>query len=387
MNIVIIGNGIAGVSVAETIRASDKSSGITIITDEKYPFYSRPRLIEFLAGKATIGQITIHDVNWYEKNAIDLKLSQKVTAIDTAGKKVSTVGGTEFAYDKLVIAAGASCQVPAVPGFDNSTAVTLRTVDDAEKIRARAVPGKTAVMIGGGLLGIEIAASLQTCGMKVTVVEVFDRLLPRQLDHESSAVIQRLLEQKGMAILVGKKVRSVRQENGGSLIVFGDGKEIVADLVAVSTGIRPNCSLAMNTAINTCRGIVVDDYMRTTAADVYACGDVAEHKGIIYGLWQPAREQGMVCGSHILGKEAVYKGTVSSARLKVAGIDLASIGNIGACAGTKSTTEKDEKAGTYKKLFVKDNRLVGAVLIGNVKDAARLQLAIKNNEELSLSRP
>jgi nitrite reductase (NADH) large subunit len=383
MKIVIIGNGVAGVSVAETIRSGDKNCEIAVITDEKYPFYSRPRLIEFLANKSSIEQITIHAQGWYEKNAVQLERATRISCIDLAEKKLQSDNGKTFTYDKLVIAAGATSLVPPIPGIGSENVVTLRTIEDAERIKVLALKGKKAVVIGGGLLGIELAVSLQTLGMAVTIIELFDRLLPRQLDTESSEIIQRFLEQKGMAFLVGRKIGSIERTAGNVRVLCCDGKEAAADFVVLSTGIRPDCSLTEGTVIARNRGIVVDDCMRTAAPDVYACGDVAEHNGMLYGLWQPAREQGIVCGSHILGREAVYKGTVNSARLKVAGIELASIGDIEGGKETRTRTEKDDSAGTYKKLFVKDNRLVGAILIGNARESVKLQQMIRNREEFS----
>lgn len=383
MKVVIIGNGIAGVSTAETIRAADKNCAVTIISDEKYPFYSRPRLIEFLSKRATVEQIIIHALGWYAKDNFRLVLSSRVTALDIASRKVFDTSGKEFVYDKLVVAAGASCLVPPVPGIDADTILTLRTIGDAEKIKIMASKKKEAMVVGGGLLGIEVANSLLMLGVKVQVLEVSDRLLPRQLDGESSMIIQKFFEKKGLAFLIGRTIQSVERNKGGLRITCSNGKETSADFMVVSAGIQPNLTVTHGTSIERNRGILVDDCMRTTVQDIYACGDVAEHRGMLSGLWQPCREQGMTCGSHILGKEVSYKGTVSSVRLKVAGIELASIGEVESKKGVREITEKDEPAGIFRKLFVKDNKITGAVLIGNVREATKLQQMIKNREEVS----
>jgi nitrite reductase (NADH) large subunit len=383
MRIVIIGNGIAGVTVAETIRGSDKNCPVTIISNEKYPFYSRPRLIDFLAGNATIDQITIHAQGWYAKNNIRLVLSSRITDINPVSKNLRDNFGKTFIYDTVVIATGASCLVPPIPGIEADTILTLRTIGDAEKIRALATEGKRAAVIGGGLLGIEVAASLQLLGIPVTVIEVFDRLLPRQLDGESSGIIQKLLEEKGMKVQTGRKVQSIQRNNGSQMIACSDGQEIVADFIVISAGIQPDFSLIDGTPVERNRGIMVDECMRTTVPDIYACGDVAEYQGKLSGLWQTGREQGVVCGSHILGKELSYKDTMSSAWLKVAGIDLVSIGEIESKEGVRGITEKDDTTGLYKKVFLKNNKLVGAVLIGNVQEAVKLQRMIKSGEDFS----
>ena len=382
MNVVIIGNGVAGVSAAETIRAADKNCEITVLSEEKYPFYSRPRLIEFLSGKATVEQIVIHTRDWYAVNNIRLALSSPITSLDSASRKIFGASGKEYVYDKLVIATGASCLLPQISGIEAENICTLRSITDAERIKKIAGKGKKAVVVGGGLQGIEVASGLLTLGVRVLVLEVFDRLLPRQLDGESSAVIQKLFEKKGMAFFVGRTIQSIQQDTSSLRIIFSDGKETDTDFMVVSAGIRPDLSVIHGSTIKRNRGIVVDDCMRTTMHDIYACGDVAEHRGIIYGLWQPAREQGIVCGSQILGRDVRYSGSIISTRLKVAGVELASIGEIEYKEEVRSITEKDENAGFLKKLFVRDNKLIGAVLIGNIKEALKLQQMIRNNEKV-----
>jgi nitrite reductase (NADH) large subunit len=377
MRVVVIGNGIAGVSAAETIRAADKNCAITIVSDEHYPFYSRPRVIEFLSGRTAIEQIIIHDQGWYDRNAVELVLSSRVTALDSAAMKVRDASGREFAYDKLIIAAGASCLVPPLAGTDAGNILTLRTIDDAEKIKGIAAKSREAVVVGGGLLGLEVANSLLMLGVRVQVLEVFDRLLPRQLDGESSAIVRKLLEKKEMTFHIGLTIQSVERNRGSLRIACVDGREIPADFIVVSAGIQPNLPIIDGSPVEWDRGITVDDCMRTNVPDIYACGDAAEHRGIIYGLWQPAREQGIVCGSHIVGKDARYSGTMNSLRLKVAGIELASIGEIESKEGVDSITEKDENAGSFKKTFLRGRSIIGAILIGNVREAVKLQQMIK----------
>jgi nitrite reductase (NADH) large subunit len=384
MNVVMVGNGVAGVSATETIRAADKNCEITIVSDESYPFYSRPRLIDLLARKTSVEQITIHAQGWYDKNAVRLITSTRVKGIDADGKRVFTDRGTGFCYDKLVIATGALSLVPPVTGMEGNAVVTLRTIEDVKKIWTLASEGRKAVVVGGGLLGIEAANSLVALGVKVQVLEVCGRLLPRQLDNESSAIIQKLFEKKEMTFLTGAAIQSVeRNSDGGLRIACSNGKETRVDFMVVSAGIKPDCSIAEGTPVGLNRGIVVDDFMRTTVRDIYACGDAAEHRGALYGLWQPAREQGIVCGSHIGGKEVPYEGTMNSVRLKVAGIELASIGDVERKEGVREVTEKDDGAGLFKKIFLRGQRVVGAILIGNVREAVQLQQMIKKGEQYS----
>lgn len=377
MKILIIGNGVAGISTAETIRASDKNSEITIVSKEPQGFYSRPRLIDFLAGKVTVDQITIHDAAWYAKNDIEFVGSVDIAQINDAAKRARDENGTEYSYDKLVVASGGFCFKPPVHGNDAANIFTLRTIDDAEKIKHAAHERKRAILIGGGLLGIEAANSLLSLGVEVRVIEIFDRLLPRQLDAEGSVLIQRLLERKGLSFSTGKQTQSI-DENGGDLTVrLKDGSSFTADFILFSAGARPNLRCIQHSPINRNNGVIVDSFMRTNVPDVYACGDVAECDGVLYGLWQPAREQGITCGNHIVGKEVPFKKNVPSTRLKVAGIEFASIGEIEIRDGIKPVVEKDETAGVYKKVFFRRNKPVGAILIGNVKEAVKLQQEIR----------
>lgn len=378
MRILIIGNGVAGVTAAETILAADKSSDITIISNEPHAFYSRPRLIEFLAGKSTLEQITIHARDWYAKNTIELIDSVTIVRVDTGSKFLMDDDGRKYSYDKLVVASGAASLLPPVQGADLENIYTLRTVQDAENIKIVAREKKNAVVIGGGLLGIEVANSLLTLGIEVRVIELFDRLLPRQLDHEGSALVQRLLERKGLSFRTGKQTQSIEKRNENLNVQLEDGASFIADFIVFSAGVKPDFQCVKETSIQRNKGVIVDDFMRTNVPDVYACGDVAEYNGKLYGLWQPAREQGIACGNHIVGKEMPFKATVPSTRLKVAGIEFASIGEIETKVGMESVVEKDENAGVYKKLLLRDKKLVGAILIGNVKEAVKLQETIKS---------
>lgn len=377
MNILIIGNGVAGVTVAETIRAADKTCAITVLTSEPRPFYSRPRLIEFLAGVATAEQITIHARAWYEKNMITLVENVVITGADIDAKSVIDANGRKYPFDKLVIASGATSFLPPVPGADLPDVFTLRTIADAEAIRKRAGERNNAVLIGGGLLGIEVANSLLTLGVKVRVIEIFDRLLPRQLDQEGSALIRRLLEKKGLTFSTGVQTEAITTADGALAVKLKGGESVSAGFVLFSAGVRPDFLCVKDIAIARNRGVIVDEFMRTNVEGVYACGDVAEYNGTVSGLWQPAREQAIACGNHLVGKNMPYKAGVPSTRLKVAGIDFASIGDIELKDGMKFSVEKDEEKGLYKKLFTRENVLVGAILIGNVKEAVKLQQVIK----------
>jgi nitrite reductase (NADH) large subunit len=380
MKIVIIGNGVAGISAAETVRAADKNCAIRIFCDEPGPYYSRPRLVECLAGKATADQIVIHPRAWYEKNQIALIESTRIVALDTALKRVTDSHGQIHDFDRLIIATGALSKIPPIPGSDLENVFSLRTLAEAMAIKQAAATAKQAVVIGGGLQGIEIAYSLQTLGVETLIIELADRLLPQQLDEDASSILRLRLGTARMRFLTGARVQTItRTERSLAVQLQGSGA-VMADCIVFSTGIRPDLTLVAGTPVNCRRGIIIDPFMRTSVDGIYACGDCAEYNGTVYGLWPASREQGIVAGNHIVGKETPYQGSIAATRLKVAGVEAASIGDISGIDAEAADTARDEAAGTYRKIFAREGKIIGAILIGNVKEAVKLQQMIKAGE-------
>jgi nitrite reductase (NADH) large subunit len=379
MRVVIIGNGAAGATAAEEIRKADGSCEITVISDESYPYYSRPRVIEFLTGKVAEEKIFIRKSEWYAENKIELLLSTVVEKIDTEAKQVKA-GGVLINYDKLIIAAGAYSFAPPFPGAKDKGVFTLRTIDDAKNIMQYAKGRKKAVVIGGGLLGIEAANSLKEHGLNVTIVEVFDRLLPRQLDTETAAILKGKLESMGLSFILDKQTAAIEDAEGGKKVKFADDSFEETDMVLLSAGIRSNLKIIENTPVEKMLGIKIDGFGRTNIDSVYACGDIAEFNGRVYGIWPAAREQAIAAASHITGGSAEYKGTVMSVKLKVAGIELASMGDVSG-EGTEAEIKKENE--NFKKIFIRDNKVAGAILIGNTKDYAKIQKMIKEGSNYS----
>jgi nitrite reductase (NADH) large subunit len=303
-----------------------------------------------------------------------------VEAIDTAGKKLSLRGGSQDSFDRLIIATGASSFLPPVDGCDLDRVFTLRTIDDAERILASCGNGRRAAIVGGGLLGIEAAAALSRRGMQATIVEVFDHLLPRQLDAEGGAMLQSMLEAKGLRFLLGKRTSAIRKRMDALELSFGDGSSFQADIVIFSSGIRPNVGVARAAGLACDRGILVDERMETNVPGIFAAGDAAQFEGRVYGLWPAAREQGGFAGRNAAGANEVYRGSLVSATLKVSGIELASIGSIEASDGVSVTTRRGE--GRFRRLFVKDGRLAGAMLIGDISAFLPLQKLLKSGERI-----
>lgn len=371
MRVVIIGNGVAATSAATTIRQFDTESSITMVSDEDAPFYSRPRLIEYLAGKTGFEKIIIHDRPWYEKNGIELVTGANVHSVQPKQREILGSFGA-LRYDRLLVASGASPTLPDffAPGLDN--VFTLRTKLDADTIITAAAKASDATVIGGGLLGIETANALAERGLTSTIVEFFDRLLPRQLDTEAATILQAMLEAKGLRILLGKKTKSLSSLGDRIEAKFADETGLAADMAVISAGVQPNIVFLRGTGIELRRGIIVDERMQTSLPSIFAAGDCAEYRGTLYGIWPAAKEQGEVAGAAIAGQEVSYSGSLMSARLKVAGIDVASIGDIAVNPQTRE--ESWREAAAFKKLFYENGRLRGAILIGAaVSEQVRLQ--------------
>lgn len=366
MKILIIGNGAAGVAAAEAIKQKKPEYKITILTDEPYLHYSRPRVIEFLGGKISDEQLVIKKQEWYFSNDIELRTNVKVSSFHAEAKEVTLTGGEKISADAVVIAAGAHSFIPPFEGHNMAGVSGLRTIDDAKRIIASAKGKKSAVAIGGGLLGIEAAISLVALGLKVTVVEFFQRLLPRQLDTDGAAILKKLLEEKGLEFRLGEETKSVYASEGGLKVEFKSGGSTEGAIVLVSAGVRPNISFLKDSGIEVNKGVKVNENMETNFKGVYACGDIAEFNGALYGIWPASREQGTAAGMAIAGEPSAYKGSVMSTKLKVAGIEVASIGRIEEGPGDEVT--KDSKDGIYKKVIRKGGKVEGAIMLGDTSE-------------------
>src|ERR1035437_2445516 len=375
MKIVIIGNGAAAIAAAEGIRRKDPSIAVTMISDEKYTHYSRPRVIDLLSGSVTQEQIIIKKKEFYDINGINLIYPVNVRSIDAGGRAVILENGAKENYDKLIIAAGAYSFIPPVEGSKNPGVFTLRTIDDANAVINYSKDKKTAAVIGGGLLGIEAAVSLVTRGLQTTIVEFFDRLLPRQLDMDGAAILRAMLETKGLKFMLPKQAQTISAAGNELTVNFKDGTNLTAGLILFSSGIRSNLKIIEGTDIAADKGIKVNNFMETNIPGIYACGDVTEYNGMVYGIWPAAKEQGTAAGLNAAGAKTEYKGSVLSAKLKVAGIDLGSMGNIEADADTRVFTKHE--GGVFKRVFIKDGKLSGAILIGDTVDYQKLQEVMK----------
>jgi nitrite reductase (NADH) large subunit len=380
---IIIGNGAAGNAAAETIRKYDKAGQIQIFTREPYPFYYIPALPDYLAGERPLERLIIHPEKWYQDQGIELRLGAEIERLDAAQKLVFTRDGASFGYDKLLLATGGVSFVPPIKGADSAGVFTLRTLADADAIRAQAAKSKKLVLIGGGLLGLEAGNGLRKLGLEVAVVEFFPRLLPRQMDIPGAALLQRQMEDMGFRFYLGETTKEIARQDGGLLVQLESGQALGGDLVLISAGTRPALALPKALGLEVDKAVKVDDAMKTSLDDIYAAGDLVEHRGRYYGLWTAAMEQGRVAGAAMTGRDVRYAGTVPSNILKVVGIDLLSIGEIDAEGKLESIVHQDEARKTYRKLVLKDNVIIGAILLGDLSGSAEIQKAIKQQTEIS----
>jgi nitrite reductase (NADH) large subunit len=373
--LVLIGNGMAGVrTLEELLKIAPDLYDITVFGSEPHPNYNRILLSPVLAGEQTIDQIILNPLSWYAEHGITLHTGRKVVQIDRIKRRVVADDGTVADYDRLLIATGSKPFILPVPGKDLQGVIAYRDIADTQAMIDAAGRYRHAVVIGGGLLGLEAANGLKLRGMQVTVVHIMPWLMERQLDDVAGRLLQQSLEQRGIAFEIGAQTESLLGDDSGRVkaVRFKDGRELPADLVVMAAGIRPNTELAEQAGLHCHRGIVVSDTLQTvTDPRVYAVGECAAHRGIAYGLVAPLFEQGKVCATHLaqfgIGR---YTGSQTSTKLKVTGIDLFSAGDFMGGAGCEDIVMSDPGGGVYKKLVLKNDKLVGACLYGDTVDGS-----------------
>jgi nitrite reductase [NAD(P)H] large subunit len=370
--LVLVGNGMAGVrTLEELLKLAPDRYDITVFGSEPYGNYNRIMLSPVLAGEKTIADIMLNDEQWYADNGITLHKGKTVTSINRAQHRVIAADGTTATYDRLLLATGSNPFIIPVPGNDKTGVIAFRDINDVDTMLAFARDYRKAVVIGGGLLGLEAANGLMKQGMDVTVVHLLDALMERQLDKSAAGLLKRSLERRGMTFLMEAQTSEILGNGRVRGVRFRDGSEIEADLVVMGVGIVPNIDLAKRAGLYCERGIVVNDVMQTYDPRIFAVGECAQHRGIAYGLVAPLFEQGKVAANQLAGLGyAYYKGSLTSTKLKVTGIDLFSAGEYNESGDDEVLVLQDAAAGTYKKLVIRDNRIRGAVLYGDTIDGS-----------------
>jgi len=377
----IIGNGVAGTAAAENIRKNDKAGEITIVTDEDLSFYYRIRLNEYISGDISQGELMAKKDSWYRENNIELKLNTKITGIDPDKKSVATDKGESLSYEKLLIATGSHSFIPPIKGSGTKGVFAVRDVRDARKIMAHAENIKDIVVIGGGLLGLEAGNAFRKMGKSVTVVEFFPRLLPRQLDIDGAKRLQTIMEGMGFSFRLDAKTEAIEGKDAVKSVRLAGGETLDAGMVVISAGVRPNMELAENLGLECDKGIKINGHLLTNKPDIYAAGDVAEFNGIPYGIWPAAMDQGKIAGANMAGVDTTYAGTTMANSLKVAGIDLASAGDIDADNKHESKTLSDDS--TYKKIVLDDNKIIGCIMLGETQAFNKITKLISAKTDVS----
>ena len=383
--LVVIGNGMAGCRAVEEILERDADRyDITIFGAEPRVNYNRIMLSPVLAGEKTFEEIVINGQDWYDDNNITLIGGDPVTSIDRDRKVAISRSGHEQPYDKLLIATGSDPFIIPIPGNDLEGVVTFRDLDDVETMLAAADKGGDAVVIGGGLLGLEAAHGLALRGMKVTVVHLMPTLMERQLDEAAGWLLQQELEGRGQTILTGANTKEIFGVEGKVVgIELEDGTRVKADIVVMAAGIRPSTGLAKLSGLECERGILVDDHMVTSDPDILAVGECVQHRGLCYGLVAPLWEMCRALADHVTDAPTGYAGSVTSTKLKVSGIDLFSAGDFSGGEGCEDIVLRDASRGVYKRLVLKDEKIVGAVLYGDTADGNWYFDLLRKEEDVS----
>ncbi|MFV8828765.1 nitrite reductase large subunit NirB [Alkalihalobacterium sp. APHAB7] len=390
--LVLIGNGMAGVRCIEEIlklNGGKEKFEITVFGSEPHVNYNRIMLSAVLAGDTTIKDIEINSIEWYEENEIELFTNETVMRLDTEQKVLYTNKDREMKYDYVIMATGSNPFILPVPGADLEGVIAFRDIKDCETMIDASKNYKKAVVIGGGLLGLEAARGLLNLGMEVDVVHLQDHLMERQLDQDAANLLRVELEKQGMNFLMPKLTDKIVGTNRVEKVIFKDGSETEADLVVMAVGIRPNTLVASESDIEVNRGVIVNNYMQTSALGVYAVGECAEHREVVYGLVAPLYEQGKVLAKHIVGENAGagYQGSVLSTKLKVSGVNVFSAGEFVDDGSTRSVRVYDEYEGIYKKVMIRNNKVVGAVLFGDTKESTKLLSMINEGADVSDMAP
>ncbi|UUD65231.1 FAD-dependent oxidoreductase [Pseudomonas seleniipraecipitans] len=374
LKLVMIGNGMAGVrTLEELLKIAPDLYDITVFGAEPHPNYNRILLSPVLAGEQTFDDIVLNELSWYAEHGINLLLGRKVVEIDRIHRRVIADDGNSAEYDRLLIATGSRPFILPIPGNGLEGVIGYRDIADTRCMLDSANQHRRAVVIGGGLLGLEAAHGLKLRGMDVSVVHNGATLLERQLDERAGQLLQSALERRGLHFALGKQTQELLGTDAGRVtaVRFSDGEQLPADLVVMAAGIRPNIELAQRAGLPCARGILVNDTLQSFDPRVYAVGECVSHRGVAYGLVAPLFEQARVCASHLAMQGfSRYLGSLTSTKLKVTGIDLFSAGDFAGGLGTQSITLDDPITGSYRKLVLKNDVLVGACLYGDTTDGA-----------------
>jgi nitrite reductase (NADH) large subunit len=377
MRAVIIGNGLAGTIAAKTLRELNPQVEVVVFAEENYPYYPRPNLIEYIAGKLPYERIFAFSEEWHVRQKIDIRLGTAVRKIHPRSREVELDGDRRESYDVLLVANGASSSIPPIKGVDKKGVFALRTLDDARAIIDYVQDHRRVVIIGGGLLGLEIARAVRLRGAEVEVVEFFDRLLPRQLDVQGASLLRSQIEGLGIRVRLGVTTEEILGQEDVKGIRLKGGADVSADMAVIAAGVRPNLGLSQGAGLTTDRGLVVDDRLRTSHPRVFAAGDSIQHRGKVYGIIPASFDQARTVAYNMLGEEKKYEGTIPANTLKVVGLYVTSLGLANPEGqGYEEIRKFKKEEGIYKKIVLQDGALVGAIWMGTKKGVNEIARAV-----------
>lgn len=368
--LIVVGNGMAGMRTVEELLAfAPGAYEIVVFGAEPHGNYNRILLSPLLAGEKSVDEIVIHSPEWYARNGVTLYSGDPVVSIDRRKRVVKSQQGRELSYDRLLIATGSKPWVPAIPGIDLPGVVTFRDLKDVDSMLDAARRYRKAAVIGGGLLGLEAANGLSRRGMDVTVVHLESSLMERQLDPAAADLLKASLEARGLKFLMGARTSAIAGEERATGLKFQDGSTLDADLIVMTAGVRPNIDLARQAGLHCERGVLVTDTMQTYDPSIYAVGECVQHRNTTFGLVAPLWDQARVCAAHLAEQGfSRFKGSIVATHLKVTGIELYSAGQFLGSEGDETIVLQDEKRGVYKRIVIRDNRVLGTVLYGDAAD-------------------
>ncbi len=377
--IVIIGNGAAGNAALEEIIASKGDFDITVITAEMAPPYYRPMLSEYISEKEIPKRFYLHDHNWYEEHHINIMYGTEVISIHPQEQSLVLANEVKIYYDKLLLCMGSRNFIPPIPGANLDHVLDLRHLEDAEILKSKAWASNKAVIIGGGLLGLELGWQLRKLNIDVTVIEMMDRLLPRQLDIEASQIFEKKVQATGIKVVKGVQTQEIYGDTIAKGVKISTGESFDADFVAISIGIRAEVKLAKEAGILTDRGILVNDFMQTNIKNIFAAGDCVEHLGVNFAIWPEAVEQGKIAGLNIIGDQSVYMPVVPFNIYHGMDLRLFSIGDVGGNPANSYEVIRKGDEESFEKYFFLNGKLVGGVLMGNISKSSKLKKGVSEN--------
>ncbi len=384
MKVIVIGNGLAGTIAAKTLRELDSGVEVHVFAEEKHPYYPRPNLIEYIAGRLPYERLFAFSEDWHIRQNIGIHLARPVRRIQAKSRQVEIEGGHKESYDALLVANGASSFIPAIRGSEKRGVFTLRTLDDALAILDYLKDHARVVILGGGLLGLEIARAIKSRGAEVEVVEFFDRLLPRQLDLPGASLLRKQIERQGVHVRLGVATEEILGQEEVTGLKFKGGEETIANLVIIAAGVRPNLGLLKDAGLATDKGLIVDDFLRTNQPQIFGAGDSIQHGGRVYGIIPASFDQARTVAYNILGELKKYEGTVPSNTLKVAGLYVTSVGLVNPEGLDYQEIRKlKEEEGVYKKIVLQNGSMVGAIWMGTKKGTNEIVRAVTARRQVS----